>query len=261
MKQRDEGVEKKESPYMVASVDRAIELLLILEDSPRDMGVTELSKILGVQKSTVHNLLQTLLARDFIRQTDSGRYTLGFRLMRLGQSAADRLDIRRLALPLLHELAEASNEYVLFAVMNRDELMIIESVAPPRPTFLVPRFDYCHTFHSSALGKIFLAFGPEEQQQMILTQKFARYTPYTLVDRHRLAAEIIKIRTQGYAISCNETIEGVTCIGAPVFNAHGKLEAAVSVSSASAGLNTAKYEEMAGILLVKARALSRLLGY
>ncbi|HWR39180.1 MAG TPA: IclR family transcriptional regulator [Patescibacteria group bacterium] len=261
MKLQKDVSEKKESPYLVASVDRAMELLIILEEAPQDMGVTELSKVLGVQKSTVHNLLQTLLVRDFIRQTDSGRYTLGFRLMRLGQSAADRLDIRRLALPLLRELAAEANEYVLFAVINRDELTIVENVPPPRPTFLVPKFDYCHTFHSSSLGKVFLAFGPEEQQAQILAGKFTRYTPYTMVEKERLLEEITKIQEQGYAIACNETIEGVTCIGAPVFNAHGKLEAAVSVSSSSAWLTNAKYNAMAAILLKKARALSRLLGY
>lgn len=254
-------LEKRKFQYTVTSVDRAVELLLILEGTPRDMGVTELSKTLGVQKSTVHNLLQTLLARDFIRQTDSGKYTLGFRLMRLGQAAAERLDIRRLAYPVLCELAVESNEYVLFAVMNRDELTIIENVAPPRPAFLVPRFDYCHTFHSSALGKVFLAFGPDEQRNSILKQQFTRYTPYTMVEREDLIDEVEKIRAHGYAVSCNETLEGVTCIGAPIFNAHGKLEAAVSVSSASALLPEEKYEPLAKILLGKARAISRLLGY
>ena len=67
---------KKQFLYTVASVDRAIELLFVLESASRDMGITELSKILGVQKSTVHNLVQTLMARDFVRQTDSGRFTL-----------------------------------------------------------------------------------------------------------------------------------------------------------------------------------------
>ena len=79
---------KKEFLYTVASVDRAVELLFVLESASRDMGITELSKILGVQKSTVHNLVQTLMARDFVRQTDSGRFTLGFRLVRLGVAAA-----------------------------------------------------------------------------------------------------------------------------------------------------------------------------
>lgn len=253
--------EKKEFAYTVASVDRAVELLFVLESASRDLGVTELSKILDVQKSTVHNLLQTLLARDFVRQTDSGRYTLGFRLMRLGHSAAERLDIRRLALPILHELASEANEYVLLAVLNKEEITIVENVAPPRSTFIVPRFDYCNAFHSSALGKVFLAFGSEERRNILLRQTLPQHTSATMVETGALAEEMERIRIQGYAVSCNETLEGVTCIGAPIFNTHGRLEAAVSVSSASARLTVERYEEIAGVLKDKAAAISKCIGY
>lgn len=253
--------EKKEFPYKVASVDRAIELLLLLESASHDMGITELSKLLGVQKSTVHNLVQTLLGRDFVRQTDSGRVTLGFRLMRLGTAAADRLDIRRIADPILRELAAVANEYVLLAVLNRDEVTIIDSVAPQRTTFIVPRIDFSQTFHCTALGKIFLAYGSEQRQKVILTQPLSHYTPYTLISAETVTAEIAKIRKQGFAVSCNETIEGVTCIGAPVFNAHRKLEAAVSISSATARLTIDRYQEMADILKNKAAAISKMIGY
>ena len=252
---------KKEFLYTVASVDRAIELLFILESTAREMGVTELGKLLGVQKSTVHNLVQTLLARDLVRQTDSGRYTLGFRLAKLGAAALDRFDIRRLAEPVLKELAMEGNEYVLLAVLNHGDIAIIDNVAPQRTTFLVPRIDFSQTFHCTALGKIFLTFGPETLQTAILTRSQARYTPYTLVNEKSLTDEIAKIRKKGYAVACNETIEGVTCIGAPIFNAHGKLEAAVSISSSSARLTPDRYQEMADILIRKASAISRLIGY
>ena len=252
---------KKEFLYTVASVDRAIDLLFILESASRDMGVTELSKLLGVQKSTVHNLVQTLLARDLVRQTDSGRFTLGFRLMRLGDSALERLDIRRLADPILKELALETNEYVLLALLSRGNVTIIDSVAPQRSTFIVPRIDFSQTFHCTALGKIFLAFAPEQNQKVILQQELAKFTPYTLVSNEALKAEIEKIRRQGFAVSCNETIEGVTCIGAPIYNTHGKLEAAVSISSSSARLTLDRYQQMAGILLEKAASISHQIGF
>jgi IclR family acetate operon transcriptional repressor len=225
------------------------------------MGITELSKILGVQKSTVHNLIQTLLARDFVRQAESGRYTLGFRLMKLGKAAAERLDIRRLSSPILNELAVEANEYVLLALLNRDEVTIVDNVAPQRSSFIVPRIDFAHTFHCTALGKIFLVFGPEKHRLEILSRPLAQFTPFTIINDQALAAEIAKIREQGFSVSCNETIEGVTCIGAPIFNAHGKLEAAVSISSATARLTSDKYQDMADILKKKAASISKLIGH
>lgn len=251
----------KSFQYTVASVDRAMELLLLLESESRDMGITEMSKILGVQKSTVHNLVQTMLARGFVRQTETGRFALGFRLMRLGVTASERLDIRRLADPILRDLATETNEYVLLAVLYREEITIVDSVAPQRTTFIVPRIDFASTFHCTALGKVFLAFGSDGLRKLILSRCLERYTPFTLVDESNLTEEIRQIRMQGYTVSCDETIEGVTCIGAPIFNAHGSLEAAVCISSASARLSREKYPEMAKILQDKATEISRRLGY
>ena len=140
-------------------------------------------------------------------------------------------------------------------------MTIVDSVAPQRSTFIVPRIDFSHTFHCTALGKVFLAYLPVERRQEILSGPLAHFTPYTLVEQNDILQEIEKIRRQGYAVSCNETIEGVTCLGAPIFDAHGKLAAAVSISSASAQLNAENYHQVAGILKDKAAAISRLIGF
>ena len=247
--------------YLVASVDRAIELLFLLESGPLEMGVTEISRALGVQKSTVHNLLQTLLARDFVRKTDTGRYTLGFRLMPLGLACTERLDIRRISSPILNELVNEVKQVVLLAVLSAGQITIIEKVEPPRQVFMVPRFDYCNTFHSTGLGKIFLAFGSDDLVKNVMSLKLQQYTQNTLTDKTVLFKEIDKIRQQGYSIACNETIEGVTCISAPILNANGKIEAAISVSCATAWLGKEEYEPMVQILKGKARMISEQLGY
>ncbi|MDF2573033.1 MAG: yagI, partial [Sporomusa sp.] len=175
MRQITKPISEK-NKYLVASVDRAIELLFLLEGAPREMGVTELSRALGVQKSTTHNLLQTLLARDLVRQTDTGHYTLGFRLMPLGLACTERLNIRRIASPILKELVNEAEEVVLLAVLSSNQLTIIERLEPSRSAFIVPRFDYCNTFHSTALGKIFLAFNSDEFINKVMAQPLTQYT-------------------------------------------------------------------------------------
>lgn len=252
---------KDKNKYMVASVDRAIELLFILENSPREMGVTELSRELGVQKSTVHNLLQTLLARDFVRQTETGHYTLGFRLMPLGLACTERLNIRRMASPYLKELAAEVEEVVLLAVLSAGQLTIVDKVEPSRPIFLIPRFDYCNTFHSTALGKVFLAYASHEFYEKVMAEPLPQHTAKTILDKDRLQAELLQIRLQGYAVASNETIEGVTCVGAPIINANGKIEAAITVSGASAWFTKEKREAVVRVMLEKTRAMSQLLGY
>lgn len=150
---------------------------------------------------------------------------------------------------------------VLLAVLSAGQITIIERVEPPRQVFMVPRFDYCNTFHSTGLGKIFLAFGSDELVKNVMSLNLQQYTPSTLTDKTVLYEEIAKIREQGYSVACNETIEGVTCISAPILNANGKIEAAVSVSSTTACLGKEQYGPMVRILKEKARIISVQLGY
>ncbi|EAX46570.1 transcriptional regulator, IclR family [Thermosinus carboxydivorans Nor1] len=251
---------QKVSPYIVASVDRALELLLILGRHPHAMGVTELSKILGVQKSTVHSLLQTMLARGFVQQTDNGRYSLGMRLIHLGEICAERLDIRTAARQIMVELANETKEIALLAVLARDELVIVDKVEPQRPFLIIPKFDFSMAIHSTAVGKVLLAHAPDEIYEAILARGIERFTQFTLTDPEALRRELIKVREQGYALGCNETIEGITCIAVPIYNAGGKVAAALSISSASSMLGADRYEAIIEILKEKAKLISRRLG-
>jgi len=227
----------------------------------RDMGVTELAKELGVQKSTMHSMLQTLMLRGFVRQTDNGRYTLGYGLIKLGEACAEQLDIRDIARPFMIELANESGEIALLAVLSGTELIIIEKAEPQRPFFIIPKFDFSITLHSTAIGKVLLANAPAAFIDELLARGVKRFTPYTLTDRDALAPELAQIRAQGYAVGCNETIEGVTCIAVPVHDAAGKVAAALSVSSASSMLAAQRPATLINLLKEKAGKIARRLGY
>lgn len=256
------GTEKpKNSPYLIASVDRALELLFILEKNPRDMGVTELSHLLDIQKSSTHNLLQTLLAKGFVQQTDTGRYTLGLQLMRLGAVCAERLDVRRIARPFLEELAEETGEIALFGLRVGNEITIVDKAEPPSSFFMIPKFDFSSTFHCSAIGKVLLAYSPESFVSNVLANGLVRYTPYTIIDSNELKQELIQIRTNGFAVACNETVNGVTCISTPIFDANNRVEGAFSISSSSSLLTKERHAEVLSILKNKSLAVSRALGY
>jgi len=252
---------KNDFSYKIASVDRAIELLFILESSQRDMGVTELSKLLGVQKSATHNLLQTLLARGIVQQTDTGRYTLGLRLMRLGSACAERLDVRRLAHPVMTELAAETGEVIILAMLGKDEIVLVDKVEPLRSFFIIPRFDYANTFHCTAVGKILLASAPPMLLERLINRGLERFTPYTNNNKDVLLDELAKIRENGVAIACNETIEGVTCIAAPIHDAKGAVVAALSITSASSWLTPDRYEPLIRSLKQKTTLISHKLGF
>ena len=252
---------KSVSSYTVASIDRALEVLIILGQSSGDVGVTELSKILGVHKSTIHSILQTLLARGFVEQTDSGRYSLGIKLMQLGNICAERLDIKKAARPVMTELASEISEIIILAVLLRDELIIIEKVEPQRSFLIIPKLDFTVAMHSTAVGKVLLANADEKTQESIIDSGLRHFTPFTITDPVLLREELERIKRQRYAIGCNETIEGVTCIAVPIYDAFGRTVAALSVSSSSSSAVPSRYQELINLLHQKARLISNRLGY
>jgi IclR family acetate operon transcriptional repressor len=255
------AIKTTQSSYIVASVDRALEIMLILGQSSHDVGVTELSRTLGVQKSTVHSLLQTLMARGFVDQNDNGRYTLGIKLMQLGNICAERLDVRKAANPIMTELAGETGEIVLLAVLSRNELIIIEKIEPQRSFLIIPKLDFTIAVHSTAVGKVLLANAEGNIVQAVVERGLRSYTPFTITDLNGLEDELDRVRSQGYAVGCNETIEGVTCIAVPVYNASGEVAAALSVSSASSAATPDRYGELIRLLKEKARHISDRLGY
>lgn len=252
---------QKGSPYVIASVDRALELLILLSKSPHEMGVTELSKLLNVQKSTVHSLLVTLAQRGFVRQTEKSRYTLGLQLIKLGTKCSERLDIRTVARPVMLELAEQSQEVTLLAMLSQEELTIVEKIEPQRAFVLIPKFDFRITLHCSAVGKVLLANASDRFIEDTLSRGFAKYTPQTLTDREAVLAELAAVRHQGYAVGCNETIEGISCIAAPIRDASGQVAAALSISSSSATLTTERRQTLITMVGDKAGCISQRLGF
>ena len=254
-------MDKSQSPYLVASVDRALEILTALGKSQRDMGVTELAKSMGVQKSTVHSLLQTLLNRGFVQQSGNGRYTLGIKLLELGEICGSRLDIRTVARPIMTELADETGKVTLLAVLSRYELIIIDKVEPARPFLIIPKFDFSLAAHSTAVGKVLLAHAPDEVLDIVLDRRFPQYTPYTLTDHEDIKTELAHVRINGYAIGCDETVEGLTCVAVPVQDASGLTVAALSVSSATSLLGPAEYDSVVKILKNKAGVISNRLGH
>ncbi|MDU4961410.1 MAG: IclR family transcriptional regulator [Sporomusaceae bacterium] len=247
--------------YVVASVDRALELLMLLSKSPRDMGITELSKLLNVHKSTVHSLLTTLAQRGFVRQTEASRYTLGLQLIKLGTICADRLDIRSASRPVMSQLAAETQAVVLLAMLSNEKVTIVEKIEPEQSFLLIPKFDFSITLHSTAVGKVLFASMPDHFVEAVLARGLARYTAQTITARDAMLAELAAVRSQGYAIGCNETIDGIACIAAPVYDAAGHTAAALSISSSSSTISAALRQQLIALVCGKAAAISSRLGY
>ncbi|MEN5073713.1 IclR family transcriptional regulator [Isoptericola cucumis] len=237
----------------VQSVDRAIDLLEIMTDLGGDAGLSELAAAAELPLPTIHRLMRTLVVRGYARQLPSRRYTLGPRLIRLGESAGRQLGAS--ARPHLERLARELGETANLAMIDRDMVVYVAQAASSHSMRMfteVGRRVYCHC---TGVGKMVLSELPDTTVREIVGRVgMPPATDLSITNVDDLLAEMAKIREQGYAVDDGEQEIGVRCFAVPVEGA--PTPTALSVSGPAARVTYEFGERALPLLQDAARAIS-----
>ncbi len=222
---------------LINSVDRALDVLLLLQREGREMGVTQISTALGMYKSTVHRTLTTLENKGFVQQNpDSGKYWLGIRLYSLGMLIRDRLPLRNIAYPHAKALSEKFDEVVHLSILDKNarsfpQHIIIDKIQGRQQVLsLTPPVGSNAPCHSSAVGKCLMAFSPREDIEKFVGNPLPVFTDKTFGDWGDLVRELDSIKRRGYAIDDEELEIGLTCVAGPILSRDAEIVAALSLS-------------------------------
>lgn len=248
----------------VESVKRAFSILRCFSLDRPELGVTEISRELGVHKSTVSRLLSTLESdRIVLRNPESGRYRLGVGLLELSGLVTLHADLRRVALPFMNQLAQLTQETVNLAVIEGDEVVNIEHITPfGRRVMNIGWVGRRTPLHASSTGKVLMAYLPRSELEAILQKPLTKYTEHTLVEHAELHAEISLIRDQGYATGLEELEIGLNAVSAPIRDHTGRVIAALSTAGPAYRLSEERIEEVLRQLVLDfAKQISLEFGY
>jgi IclR family transcriptional regulator, KDG regulon repressor len=254
---------KPATAYTVKSLVKALNILEVLADEDPPYTLTELSRRLHLHVSTVHRLLVNLVRHGFMEEdTISGGYQLSYRVLRMGLRVLDRLDFRKAALPLLHELNVRTREIVHLAILQGTQAISIERFETPQPVGLDARLGRVMPLHCTGVGKTLLAYQSEDFiNQIAHSPGLTRMTAHTLTGLPQLRKELERIREQGYATDQEEVVEGLRCVSGPVFNHTGQTIAAFSVSGPTMRMTPARVSEIAQMVRETSQQISYRLGY
>ena len=154
---------KGENGTVVQSVLRALDILCYFQDN-EELGISEISRIIGLGKSTVYALVNSLVCRNFLEQSPiSKKYRLGIRNFELGRYTQQRMDLRREASPIVMEVLGKFHETVHLAAHDQGEVVYIESYRVPDVTILYTQTGRRAPMHCSSVGKAMLAFLPRSE--------------------------------------------------------------------------------------------------
>jgi DNA-binding IclR family transcriptional regulator len=246
----------------VRQVENAIRIMELLGRN-EELGVSKISQELELPKSSVYGILSTLNHKGFVdKDNERSRYSLGLKLVELGNMARANLELRKIASPFLRAINQELDETVHLTILDGWEVMYIECIESAKMLRTYSVIGVRAPLSCTAVGKAILAYFPLERvDEMITTMGLPRFTERTITDRATLLNELETIRRQGYSVDNSEHEEGVRCVGSAIRDREGKPIASISVSGPSQRISPSRDEELGRLLIEKTDGISRRLGY
>lgn len=218
----------------VQSVDRALTILDELTRAGGSLPLSEVSSRVGLNVSTCHHLLATLVKWGYVARLPGRRgYALGARVLHLGQAFMSQIDLPRRASPHLDRISAATGETVHLAVLQGDSVVtLLKREARHAVRADSGSLGISEAVHASATGKAMLAWLPENEIHRILALRgMARLTQATFTDPSALIEELRHVRRNGFAIDREECQPGVTSIAAVIRNHTGAVVGAIGAAT------------------------------
>ncbi|MHC1727118.1 MAG: IclR family transcriptional regulator [Syntrophobacteraceae bacterium] len=229
------NTETRRPTNLIQAIERAAALLDALSQQGQGVSLGTLSAKVGLSKGTAHRILNSLMYFDFVRQDTASRdYSLGFKLVELGSSLLDQIDLRKEAAPFLQNLSQRTNETTYLVVLNRAEVVYLEKIeAADSSTVLraTAKVGQRNAANSCAVGKTLLADLPEEELGILIQEMpFVQKTENTITDPLQLREHLKVVLGRGYAVDDEESERGIRCVAAPIRDERGRAVAAISIS-------------------------------
>lgn len=246
------------------TVAKAIDLLLVLaEQGGQDgLGLSELCRLSGMNKSSACRLLKTLLDRGFIAQDPgTSRYHLGLKLLELGTKVSENLDLRSIARPILKRLMEQTGETIHLTVLDDIYIVYVDKVQNPANVRMLSYIGGRMPAYSTASGKAMLAFSPESYVNRVIQAGMPARTSKTITDPARFREALQEVRANGYAFDDMENEEGIRCVAAPVFNHMSQVVGAVSISGSSIQIDGDRIVALGEMIRDAGREISLRMGW
>lgn len=238
------GQRSRESDSGMQSVRRAIAVLECLAAAPGGLGVSGITRATGLSKPVVLRLLRTWESCHYVIKREDGKYGIGWKFFTLAAAHSEATDLREAARPYLAQLNEQTAETVHFSTLAGDEVVYVDKIEGRQAIRVYTAVGRRGPLLATASGKAILAHQPDEFARAMIERSATEYTPATVVSLEQLLQENDQTRRRGYSVNKGEWHDEVGGVGAPIFNADGTVDAALSVTFPMAGLTAERLRSL-----------------
>lgn len=239
----------RDSGFSTPSLDRALGVLECLGRHPQGLGLSELATEMGLSLNFVYRVTQSLTAHGYVTRDAAKRFRIGAKLLTLCQPVSDDIPLTEAVMPALRWLSEQTGEAAHVGIIAGSEGLVLERVVGRALIKFYVERGTRFPLHTSAPGKVMLAFMPEAEREAIIREMtFERYQPWTIANRKDFLKCLAETRSTGYAVDAGEHLEGHHCIGAPILDAEGIALASLWITGPSQRLSEERMAALAPVL-------------
>lgn len=248
----------------VGVITKVLAILELLDHAPDGLQLRDLAEKTGLNKSTVHRFASHLEAEAYLFRDESGTYTLGPKLTRMGGGVSLQATLCNISRPTIERLWKSTGETVNLAVLDGTDVLYIDVLETEHTFRLVSKVGTRRPFHCTSLGKAIVANVDDDRMKEKLFSNISfddARTPRSITNLGRLKRELGLIQKRGFAVDEGEAVTGIRCIGAAIFGVDGKAVAALSVSGPMVRVTKDRLPFFIAELLEATQEISTRVGY
>jgi IclR family transcriptional regulator, KDG regulon repressor len=247
----------------ISIVAKALTVLESLREADHGLSLKEIAVASGLPKTTTYRILFTLEEQGYVEKlAGDGMYRLTTRLMNFNAGKADHQRLKAIAHPVMERLLAEFQETVNLGVIEQNQVLYLEVLESTHTFRLAAKVGQRGSIHATALGKAIVSYQEGDRPlSAVRSAGLTKFTDHTISSLSELQKEFRRVRQRGYAIDEQESMEGVRCVAAPVFDSSGQTVAGISVSGPGVRMTQEAVHNIAEMLIDGCAEISARLGY
>jgi len=235
----------RKGTHPIQSLDRGLAILELVGQARRPVSVAELTPVLGIDRSSVFRLANTLKMRGFLIQLPSKEYVLGSAVRRLSNSFRWSRGLEQIARQQVAALAAATGETTHLVIREGRQALFVDHELTAQPVGVSVSSGRCEPLHCTAVGKALIAdYDLAALENLLGSEPLSAPTRRAIRSIAVLAKECQRTQKRGYAIDDEEFHKGVRCVAAPIRDGSGQVIAAIGISAPVNRLSKSRCEKL-----------------
>ncbi|MFF2795602.1 IclR family transcriptional regulator [Lysinibacillus xylanilyticus] len=243
------------------TVIRSMDILNLFIDHT-ELSFQEVIELSGIPKTSAFRMLKSFEEMEFLEKGTDAKYRLGILFLKFGHLVSTRLDVRKIAEPIMNKLHNDVKEAINLIVRDGDDAVYIDKIDTKQKVRLYTAIGRKSPLYAGACPRAVLSFLPDADiKEYLESVELKSFAMGTITEKEKLFETIMQARELGYTISHSELEDYTSAVAAPIYDHKGEVVAAMSIAGLESNYRGENVEIFVDKLKKATAEISKQLGY